>query len=56
MIVLAGAILGATLGALVARRRKGRGWDMVHYGAIYGLVFALAGLFVTIAIHRALVM
>jgi hypothetical protein len=56
MIVLAGAIFGATLGALIAYRRKGNRWDMLHYGAIYGLAFTLIGLFVTIAIHRAVVM
>ena len=56
MIVLAGAILGAALGAIIAYRRKGRRWDILHYGAIYGLVFTLVGLFVTIVIHRAAVM
>ncbi len=56
MIVLAGAILGAMIGALIAYRRKGQRWDILHYSAIYGLVFTILGLFVTLFIHRALVM
>lgn len=56
MIVLAGAITGAILGALIAYRRKGSRWDMAHYGAIYGLAFTLLGLFATIFLHRALVL
>jgi hypothetical protein len=51
MIVLAGALLGITLGVLTARRRKGTNADMLHYGAIYGIGFALLGLIATLAIN-----
>jgi len=53
MIILFAAIIGAVLGATKARRRKGRTADILQYAAIYGLMFALIGLFATLLIHRA---
>ncbi|MBD3765181.1 MAG: hypothetical protein IE927_10740 [Rhodobacterales bacterium] len=53
MIVLAGLILGAALGALTARRRGGRTADMLQYGAGYGIALGLLGVFATIAIERS---
>lgn len=53
MIVLAGLILGAALGALIARRRGGRLADMLQYGAGYGIALGLLGVFATIAIERS---
>lgn len=55
MIVLAGALLGITLGVLTARRRKGTTADVLHYGAIYGIVFTLLGLIATLVIDAAAV-
>jgi hypothetical protein len=55
MIVLAGALLGITLGVLTARRRKGTNADVLHYGAIYGIAFALLGLIATLVIDAATV-
>jgi uncharacterized membrane protein YgdD (TMEM256/DUF423 family) len=52
MIVVLGALVGAITGALVARRRKGRLADILQYGFVYAMMFALAGLFVTLIIHR----
>jgi len=52
MIVLFGAILGALTGGLLARRRKGRTADILQYAFVYALMFALAGLFITLIIHR----
>lgn len=54
MIVLAGAILGGTWGALVAKRRQGTKADMAQYAAGYGIAFALLGLFLTIGLERML--
>ena len=51
MIVLAGAILGALLGALQARRLGGKSLDMLQYAAGFGIAFSLVGLFVTIIIE-----
>ncbi len=54
MIVIAGAILGAIWGALLARRRGGKPLDMLQYGTGYAILFAIAGLFLTIAIENML--
>ena len=53
MIVLAGAVLGAIIGASLARKRKGKPLDIVQYAAVYAIGFSLLGLFATLIIHRA---
>ncbi|WP_372885229.1 hypothetical protein [Shimia sp.] len=55
MFVLAGAILGALTGALMARRRRGAALDILQYAVVYAMVFALVGLFATLALHRLMV-
>ncbi|WP_439524376.1 apolipoprotein acyltransferase [Marivita sp.] len=52
MIVLAGALLGAIIGAMTARKRKGNRADMWQYGAVYAIAFSLLGLIATIAIEK----
>lgn len=52
MIVIAGALLGAILGAMTARKRNGNKLDMLQYAAGFGIAFALVGLIVTVIIHR----
>lgn len=52
MFVIVGAVLGAILGASVARKRQGNRMDMLQYGVVYAMGFAVVGLFVTIIIHR----
>ncbi len=54
MIVIAGALIGAALGAWRARARGGKPADMVQYGAAHAIAFALLGLFLTIALERLL--
>ena len=54
MIILIAAIVGAALGALQARRRKGRTADLLQYAAVYALIFALGALFASIILDRAL--
>ncbi|MFU1476751.1 hypothetical protein ACM25N_03200 [Roseovarius sp. C7] len=39
------ALIGALLGVVIARRRKGNTADLVQYGAVYALFFALLALF-----------
>ena len=53
MIVILGAILGAVSGALIAKRRKGRVADILQYAFVYALIFALAGHFSTLIVHRS---
>lgn len=52
MIVLAGLILGAALGAWRARQREGNAFDVAQWAAVYAIAFALAGLILTIVIDR----
>jgi hypothetical protein len=47
-------IVGAAIGVLTARRRGGRKLDAVHYGAIFGILFTLIGLFVDIYLGHVL--
>lgn len=54
MIIIGGLILGAIIGGLTARRRKGNRLDIAQYAAGYGLAFALVGLIITVMIDRAL--
>lgn len=54
MFVLIGALLGAVIGSLTARRRKGRIADILLYGAVHALIFAVLGLFLTLIVHRSL--
>lgn len=54
MIILLGAILGVIFGAYTARRRKGKLADILQYAFVYGMLFALIGLFVSIYINRSL--
>lgn len=53
MIVLLAALAGFVVGALRARSRQGKLVDVLQYAVVYGIVFALVGLFVTIFIHRS---
>ena len=53
MFVIIGAILGAAGGGLIAWRRKGRSADILLYAFVYGMIFAIAGLFLTLFVHRA---
>ncbi|MAU51318.1 MAG: hypothetical protein CMN17_02845 [Roseovarius sp.] len=53
MIVILGAVLGAAGGGILAWRRKGKPADIALYAFVYALVFALAGLFLTLILHRA---
>ena len=54
MIVLAGLLIGAAYGAFIAKRRGGRGLDMLQYGGAYAIMLGLIGLFLTIYLHRTL--
>ncbi|MGV6803774.1 MAG: hypothetical protein ACWA49_06165 [Ruegeria sp.] len=53
MILVVGmAILGAVIGALTARKRKGSGADIAQYAAGYGIAFALVGLALSLLLVR----
>lgn len=52
MIVIGGLVIGALLGAYAAQRRGGRLGDILQYAAVYGILLGLAGMLVTIVVHR----
>ncbi|MEL0435861.1 hypothetical protein [Phycobacter sp. K97] len=52
MIVIAALLLGATIGALTARKRNGNLADMLQYGAVYAIGFGIVGMLATLIIHR----
>lgn len=54
MIVIAGAVLGAFIGAFKAKRGGGNGFDMAQYAAGYGIALTLLGLVLTIILERSL--
>lgn len=52
---MGGALLGAILGVVAARKRGGTRADMAQWGAVLAIVFALLGLFVLVFVERSLV-
>ncbi|MGC9370315.1 MAG: hypothetical protein ACP5DX_12310 [Paracoccaceae bacterium] len=54
MIVIAGLLLGALWGGMLAKRRKGKRADIAQYAVAYAIVFGIIGMFITIFIERAL--
>ncbi len=38
MIPTIGGVIGAGLGALIARMRKGDRMDMLHYAGVFGII------------------
>ena len=54
MLVIGGLVLGALGGGLRARFRGGKPADIAQYAAVYGILFGLIGLFLTIYLDRML--
>ncbi|NOE25664.1 hypothetical protein [Ruegeria sp. HKCCD6157] len=52
LVVLGMAALGATVGALAAKKRSGNRADMAQYAAGYGIAFALVGLVISLILVR----
>ena len=55
MDVLLVAALGAVIGGFSAKRRGGNGKDMAQYAAVFAIIFALAGLILSITYTRMFV-
>lgn len=51
---LGGLLIGAVLGASMARIRGGRAADMAQWAAVMAILLGLAGLVILIAIDRSL--
>jgi hypothetical protein len=54
MLVIGGLILGALAGGLTARRRGGKPADIAQWAAVWGILFGLVGLFLTLFLDRLL--
>lgn len=54
MIVLICVIAGGVYGFWRARRRRGNGFDIAQYAAVFAIIGAIIGLFVTIGVERLL--
>ncbi len=53
MIVVICLILGAALGLRAAHRRRGAIVDKLRYAVVYGIAFALLGVFLSLGIDSA---
>lgn len=54
MIIIATTLIGAGWGGWLAKKRKGNRYDIAQYAVVYGILFALLGLFLTILLGRSL--
>lgn len=54
MIVIGLALIGAIIGGLTARKRKGNKLDILQYAVGYALAFSIVGMIATVMIDRAL--
>jgi hypothetical protein len=52
MVNLLGLLIGAGLGALIARRRGGNRMDLLHYAGVFGLIGLVIGTFIGVFILR----
>ncbi len=52
MFVLFGALIGTLTGGILAKRRGGKRADILQYGFVYAMMFAILGLFITLILHR----
>lgn len=52
---LGGLLFGAVLGAIRARMRGGKMLDLLQWGAAFGVIFGLIGLFVMVFVLRGAV-
>ncbi|SMC41149.1 apolipoprotein acyltransferase [Primorskyibacter flagellatus] len=52
MIYIIFGIIGAVIGGLTAKRRKGAAADIAQYAVVYFIAFALVGLILTLLLDR----
>ena len=52
MVLPIAFIIGVILGAAKAKKRKGNKFDMLHYGAAYGIACTLFALIMSILLQR----
>ena len=52
MVNILGLLIGAGLGALIARRRGGNRKDLLHYAGVFGLIGLIIGTFIGVFMLR----
>ncbi|MEH6644887.1 apolipoprotein acyltransferase [Sulfitobacter sp.] len=52
MIVIGLAIIGALIGGMTARKRRGNRKDIAQYAIGYAMAFIIIGMFLTVIIDR----
>jgi hypothetical protein len=52
-LVLAAALIGAVIGGITAKRRKGNGLDIAQYAAGFALAFAVVGMIAFVIYARS---
>jgi len=52
MIVIGLAIIGAIIGGMTAKKRRGNRKDIAQYAAGYAMAFLIVGMFITVIIDR----
>jgi len=55
MLVIGGALLGAVIGGLTAKKHGGKSLDIAQYATAGAIAFAVIGMVATLIIHRAAV-
>ncbi|SEM43032.1 hypothetical protein SAMN04488003_10181 [Loktanella fryxellensis] len=50
-----GFVIGALFGAIRASMKGGKTLDLLQWGAVHGILFAMVGLFVLVFIERSMV-
>ncbi|WP_169052610.1 hypothetical protein [Pseudooceanicola onchidii] len=52
MVIILSTLIGAVVGALRAKRRKGKTADILQYAVVHAIFFALIGLFLALFLDR----
>jgi hypothetical protein len=50
---LAGLLIGAIFGVIMAKRKGGKRLDLLQWGAVNAIIFGVIGMFILVFIERA---
>lgn len=48
-----GMLIGAIVGALTAKLKGGKPFDLLQWGAVFAMIFGVIGLFILVFIERS---
>ncbi len=52
MVNVIGLLVGASLGALIARKRGGNRLDLLHFAGVFGIIGLIIGTFIGVFVIR----